>query len=106
MHWRHTPRLDLGISHGKMFPEFRSQARGKAEDGARVRGREVEGGGRRVTAVSRAGDTERPVKLEQHSTAMRPGSEGTPMGFRAHFRNQAECTLPFAGETLRTCSSL
>lgn len=45
MHWRHTPRLDLGISHGKMFPEFRSQARGKAEDGVRVRGREVEGGG-------------------------------------------------------------
>ncbi|KAI4803872.1 hypothetical protein KUCAC02_025519 [Chaenocephalus aceratus] len=61
MHWRHTPRLDLGNSHGKMFPEFRSQARGKAEDGVRVRGREVEGGGWRVTAVSRAGDTERPV---------------------------------------------
>ncbi|TNN87299.1 hypothetical protein EYF80_002501 [Liparis tanakae] len=28
-----------------MFPEFRSQAQFKAEDGARVRGREVEGGG-------------------------------------------------------------
>ncbi|KAJ8341508.1 hypothetical protein SKAU_G00337990 [Synaphobranchus kaupii] len=27
MQWRHTPRLDLGVSHGKMFPEFRSQAR-------------------------------------------------------------------------------
>ncbi|KAK7904947.1 hypothetical protein WMY93_017554 [Mugilogobius chulae] len=45
MHWRHTLRLDLGISHGKMFPEFRSQAQGKAEDGVRVRGREVEGAG-------------------------------------------------------------
>lgn len=45
MHWRHTPQLDLGISHGKMFPEFRSQAQGKADDGVRVRVREVEGEG-------------------------------------------------------------
>ncbi|TKS86422.1 Delta-like protein 4 [Collichthys lucidus] len=46
MHWRHTPRLDLGISHGKMFPEFRSHARGKAEDGGE--GERAGGGGRRV----------------------------------------------------------
>ncbi|KAG7316308.1 hypothetical protein KOW79_019849 [Hemibagrus wyckioides] len=26
MQWRHTPPLELGFSHGKMFPEFRSQA--------------------------------------------------------------------------------
>jgi hypothetical protein len=34
MQWRHTPRLDLSISHGKMFPEFRSQA--QAEEGRGV----------------------------------------------------------------------
>lgn len=26
MPWRHTPALTLAVSHGKMFPEFRSQA--------------------------------------------------------------------------------
>ncbi|GAA6079240.1 uncharacterized [Tachysurus ichikawai] len=26
MQWRHTPPLELGFSHGKMFPEFCSQA--------------------------------------------------------------------------------
>lgn len=60
MHWRHTPQLDLGISHGKMFPEFRSQAQGKADDGVRVRVREVEGEGeQQLREVS--GDTNWPI---------------------------------------------
>lgn len=62
MHWRHTPRLELGISHGKMFPEFRSQARGKAEDGVRVRGREVKGGGRHKVI----GGHSAPLQAENH----------------------------------------
>ncbi|KAI3364457.1 hypothetical protein L3Q82_011249, partial [Scortum barcoo] len=43
MPWRHTPALTLAVSHGKMFPEFRSQAwRYKAKSG-REREREREG---------------------------------------------------------------
>ena len=46
MLWRHTPALTLAVSHGKMFPEFRSQAwRYKAEsvEGEREKERETEG---------------------------------------------------------------
>ena len=51
MPWRHTPALTLAVSHGKMFPEFRSQAwryKAKSTKGRvkqRERERERESGG-------------------------------------------------------------
>ena len=47
MPWRHTPELTLAVSHGKMFPEFRSQAwryKAMSTEGKRESEREKEKG--------------------------------------------------------------
>ncbi|KAJ4929150.1 hypothetical protein JOQ06_004769, partial [Pogonophryne albipinna] len=44
MPWRHTPALTLAVSHGKNFPEFRSQAwrhKAKSREGEREGGGDV-----------------------------------------------------------------